>query len=58
MIKIESYFFCTPFTASFKTSVPNKHEKFSLTLPAPCILESCSKTFWGTTKKCENENLS
>ena len=40
----------------------NSIDDVSLTFPAPRILESCikslHKTFWGTTKKCENKNLS
>ena len=41
------------------------HFSCSLTLPVPCISESCieglkglHKTFWSTTKKCKNKNLS
>ena len=30
----------------------------TLTIPTPCISENLHKTFWGTTKKYENKNLS
>ena len=56
--------FRVQFSRHIKTSQWRDHSSSTLTLFFLCIsetfesLKSLHKTFWGTTEKCENENLS